>query len=665
MLRYLWVLMLVLSMPVQAARLALVIGNGGYNANSNGLELGYLHNPVNDAKDMAEVLGKLGFEVILRTNADKKTMKQAAREFGKRLRHFRQAMDVGLFYYSGHGFQHDKVNYLVPLRADIQHEVDIEDEALRADYALRFMEYENKGINLVILDTCRSAIPENFLRKNKGFFDDLVPGLAEMKAPANSLIAYATQPNTDSLSGFSWERNSLYTKHLLTKLRSMSHLSIMDVFFEVRDQVMQETETEKIQQVPWESVSLRKRVCFGQCGNVSTIIDNHIVQTPVVVDNTAQKIAELLKTCQFRFDNNWLTSGANGTALACYQDVLKLDSNNWDASRGLVNIENRYVEWAERALKKGQKAKVRQYLARLRLVNSESPKLAGLELQLDSMNSQFFRDRLQDGSLGPEMVRIPKGQFRMGDIQGGGYDWEKPVHQVWVSEFAMGKYEVTVGEFRRFVNVTGYKTEAEKGDGCYVLNGSKWEKTKNANWRNPHFSQNNNHPVVCVSWNDAIAYAKWFSQQTGQQYRLPTEAEWEYATRAGTEYSRYWGNNSDDACGYANVADKTAKKKFSDWSIHNCTDDYIYTASVGSFKSNAFGLFDMLGNVWEWTCSEYESKYSGKEKNCIGKNHARQLVIRGGSWNGEARSVRTADRGRYSHDFRFDNVGFRLARITL
>jgi uncharacterized protein len=122
----------------------------------------------------------------------------------------------------------------------------------------------------------------------------------------------------------------------------------------------------------------------------STVTDNRtgLSSTSPVVDDTARKIAKFLKTCQFRFDNNWLTSGGSGTALDCYKDVLKLEPNNFDASRGLVNIENQYVKWAEKALKNGKKAKVRQYLASLRKVNPESPKLAVLKSQLESVNTQ-------------------------------------------------------------------------------------------------------------------------------------------------------------------------------------------------------------------------------------------------------------------------------------
>ncbi|MDM8562086.1 formylglycine-generating enzyme family protein, partial [Candidatus Marithioploca araucensis] len=249
-----------------------------------------------------------------------------------------------------------------------------------------------------------------------------------------------------------------------------------------------------------------------------------------------------------------------------------------------------------------------------------------------------FRDRLQDGSLAHEMVVIPAGRFRMGDIQGGGASDEKPVHRVSIKQFAMGKYEVTFAEYDKFAQAKGREKPNDQG----------WGR--------------DNRPVINVSWDDAVAYAEWLSQQTGKQYRLPTEAEWEYAARAKTTTSRYWGNNPDDACRYANVADKSAKEKFSNWAIHNCTDGYVYTASVGSFKSNDFDLFDMLGNVWEWTCSEYESEYSGKEKQCISENRARQPVIRGGSWSNIPRGVRAAYRIRYSHGNRDDNVGFRIAR---
>jgi formylglycine-generating enzyme required for sulfatase activity/tetratricopeptide (TPR) repeat protein len=261
----------------------------------------------------------------------------------------------------------------------------------------------------------------------------------------------------------------------------------------------------------------------------------------------------------------------------------------------------------------------------------------------------IFRDRLKDGSDGPEMVIIPAGRFRMGDIQGTGDDDEQPVHDVFVESFAMGRYPVTVGEFLQFVEATGYQTEAETDGGAYVWKDNDWQKVKEANWRNP--PQEDNHPVVCVSWNDAQAYIKWLSEQTGQQYRLPTEAQWEYAARAGTETDYWWGNeigeNRANCCGSG-----------SQWSGKS-------TSPVGSFKGNPFGLYDTAGNVWEWTCSEYEEKYSGKELQCIQKSPSESIrfSLRGGSWLYDEAGMRSADRSDGRPADRYDFVGLRVARL--
>ncbi len=270
------------------------------------------------------------------------------------------------------------------------------------------------------------------------------------------------------------------------------------------------------------------------------------------------------------------------------------------------------------------------------------PSIAVVKPKPKPKPSKFFRDTLSDGSQGPEMVRIPAGSFQMGDIQGGGESDEKPVHRVSVGAFAMGKYEVTVGEFRDFIKATKYKTDAEKGGSCWVYRGSNSGK----NWRNPSFSQNDNHPVTCVSWNDANRYAKWLHDKTGKNYRLPTEAEWEYAARAGTTTKYWWGNDigknnaNCDGCG-------------SKW-------DNKQTAPVGSFEPNKFGLHDMNGNLWEWTCSEYESKYQGKENIC--NKRASLFVLRGGSWSYGAWSARAAYRDRYDPTARNRDVGVRLVR---
>ncbi len=175
--------------------------------------------------------------------------------------------------------------------------------------------------------------------------------------------------------------------------------------------------------------------------------------------------------------------------------------------------------------------------------------------------------------------------------------------------------------------------------------------------------------MVCVSWEDATAYAQWLSEETGQQYRLPTEAEWEYAARAGTETARYWGNDADDACGFANVAD-VAMNLYDqkDWNVHGCLDGWSYTAPAGSLRPNDFSLYDMLGNAWEWTADWYDEKYyaassaKGLVNNPQGPKDGADRVFRGGSWYDSPTDVRSANRGRGDPAIRGDDVGFRLAR---
>jgi formylglycine-generating enzyme required for sulfatase activity len=650
---------LLITVPTHAARLALIIGNGDYQ------KVASLDNPVNDAKDMAAVLKNLGFAVTLKTNASHRTMKNAVRQFGRQLNNG----DVALFYYSGHGMQFNHRNYLVPPEADIQTGADIEFEGLDANFVLAQMEQANKrGVNLMILDACR----DNPYKTN---VKNLRKGLAKMQSPMGSLIAYATAPDLASY-GDSNTRNSIYTQYLLDALRQKAHLSILDMLTEVTAQVTKRT---RGQQVPWQASSLTQRFCFAECRSWQ----RNIPQKP--------DFSRQLATCEIHLRANRLTTGRGGTALACYEAILKQDPTNTQALAGLTQIENKYVTWIKNALRRGQKNRAKGFLASLRTVNPESPKIVEFEEQMQPaprstptpprissritplQNNSFapgkvFRDRLKDGSLGPEMVWIPAGRFRMGDIQGSGSSDEKPVHLVNVKQFAMGKYEVTVGEFQRFVNATGYKTDAEKGGGCYMYDGNNWKAVKHVNWRNPNFSQNDNHPVVCVSWNDATAYVKWLSQQTGKPYRLPTEAEWEYATRAGTKTSRYWGNDPNHACRYANVHDKTSKKENGfRWTHHNCTDGYANTAPVGSFKSNAFGLFDMLGNAWEWMADLWHENYNsaptdGSVWRKGGDSSLR--VVRSGAWNTSPRYVRVSYRVgwwqvyRYSYNY----VGFRLAR---
>jgi len=263
----------------------------------------------------------------------------------------------------------------------------------------------------------------------------------------------------------------------------------------------------------------------------------------------------------------------------------------------------------------------------------------------------------------PEMLTIRSGSFDMGSpgSEAGRAKDEGPVHRVKVATFALGKTEITRGQFAAFVKKTHYST----GDKCWTLKDGNYEE-RSGNWRELGYPQDDKHPVACINWNDAKAYAKWLSRKTGKKYRLPTEAEWEYAARGNTGTARYWGSNPDEACGYANGADKTAQAQIhgaTSWSVHNCTDGFAYTARVGSFKANAYGLNDMLGNVWEWTEDDYHDSYNGAPTDgSAWQGNGAKRVLRGGSWNDAPRNVRAAIRYSSKPALRFNSFGFRVAK---
>lgn len=262
----------------------------------------------------------------------------------------------------------------------------------------------------------------------------------------------------------------------------------------------------------------------------------------------------------------------------------------------------------------------------------------------------------------PEMVILPAGSFDMGSPPGSETlrrNNEGPVHRVAIgSAFAMGKTEVTRGQFATFVNETHYNA----GDECFTDESNKYKKRSGRNWRNPGYQQDDSHPAACLNWNDAKAYTEWLSKKTGKPYRLPSEAEWEYAARGNTSTAHYWGD--DQACGYANLMDKTYSQVFGVPLGKECTDGYAYAAPGGSFKPNAFGLYDMIGNVWEWVDDSYHDNYNDApgDGTTWGGDGAKR-VIRGGSWSDLPMQVRASERSTTGPAYRSMLGGFRVARM--
>ena len=261
-------------------------------------------------------------------------------------------------------------------------------------------------------------------------------------------------------------------------------------------------------------------------------------------------------------------------------------------------------------------------------------------------------------SLGMKFALIKAGEFQMGspDTDKDAEDAEKPQHRVRITRpFYLGVHEVTRGQFRQFVDNAHYQTEAEKdGKGGVGWNegANNIEQNPRYTWREAGFEQTDLHPVVNVSWNDALAFAKWLSKKEGKTYRLPTEAEWEYASRAGTTTRYFCGDDAEGLAEVANVADGTAKAKHPDWTTIVAKDGFVYTSPVGHYRPNAWGLYDMHGNVLEWCWDCYGSDFyeGSRVDDPAGLLQAPTQVFfrvfRGGSWDSPPPVCRSANRFR-------------------
>ena len=284
----------------------------------------------------------------------------------------------------------------------------------------------------------------------------------------------------------------------------------------------------------------------------------------------------------------------------------------------------------------------------------------------------------------PTMVVIPAGSFTMGSpaSEKGRLPDEGPQHKVNINyKLAVGKYDVTREEFEKFAA----ETNRPMAKTCSTMDSGKWEVTDDRSWKNPGFPQTARDPVVCVLYDDARAYVQWMSAKTGRNYRLMSEAEWEYAARAGATTTWAWGDDPQQACQYANLPDMSAQAKWPSWkSVVNCKDGYAFTAPVGTYKPNAFGLYDMGGNVWNWLedCRTYSYEGAPDDGSAGHNGDCDHRDKRGGSWRCvltcdmatvkpesagnilPAAVIRPANRDDDGWGDRSSNGGFRIARLA-
>ncbi|KZN51298.1 SUMF1/EgtB/PvdO family nonheme iron enzyme [Pseudoalteromonas luteoviolacea] len=321
-----------------------------------------------------------------------------------------------------------------------------------------------------------------------------------------------------------------------------------------------------------------------------------------------------------------------------YDDEVFIDGVSYGSTKLVVSVPTGSYDIEIRKL--GYESyKARVDVRRARTINAKLIKKPESIAAPTPKREQVERPSTVQKSVTPNLVEnkvviIPAGSFQMGDLTGNGLANERPVvEKVLSHSYAMQSNEVTVAEYRQFIVSTGYQTEAEKGTGCaHYKNGEPiWESEYN--WSNPGFEQAENFPVVCVTYEDAKAYANWLSAEQGIQYRLPNEVEWEYAARAGTSSEYPWGNEIGRGlanCGWCG----------SEWSNKS-------PSPVGEFSPNNYGLYDTVGNVWEWT-----QKRASQE----------DVTVRGGAWNFAPSLARVSTRLALAPDFRANYIGFRLVR---
>jgi len=274
----------------------------------------------------------------------------------------------------------------------------------------------------------------------------------------------------------------------------------------------------------------------------------------------------------------------------------------------------------------------------------------------------------------PEMIVVPAGSVYIGshEVEIGRKKGERPRVKATIAKpFAIAKTEVTIAQFRIFMEETKHKSNIAvwKGEplvGCNYYDGKSYGYIANHSWENPGYPQREDAPVVCVSWSDADAYAKWLSKKTGRKYRVPSSVEFEYASRAGSENPWFWGTNPEMACEYANIGDRTFAHQFPKRPSFPCDDGYVFTASVGKFKPNDFGLYDMVGNAWEWTSDCYHEDLSKGpvDGNAWEDSDGGDCIFRtpkGGSWISGIAWSRAAVRSRDGADYKSFMLGFRVA----
>jgi formylglycine-generating enzyme required for sulfatase activity len=610
-----------LSEPAVAEkRVALVIGNSAYK---NAPELA---NPKNDAADMSGALKALGVTVIEGIDLDKTATEHKISDFVAAL----AGADVGIFFYAGHGLQVNGVNYLVPIDAELLTSAALEFELIRLDVVQRFMEGAAKT-NVLFLDACRNnPLSRNLARAMGTRSTGIGAGLAPVQSGVGTLISFSTQPGNVALDGEG--RNSPFAGPLAREIAAPGE-DVLSALITIRNAVVKETNG---QQVPWETDDLLAHFYFNP------------TQPTEPPASTSTSVSQ---------------AGANEAARAWELVQHSEDMAALQAFRKQFGAANPfYDQLAASQLDKLKQAKEqataekKQHVAMLteqggKPASPPSETCIEVGRQKKCLNQgAVFRDCPEC----PEMVVAPAGAFKMGSPLEAKHPNEEPQHEVMIGHaFAVGRFAITKGEFTAFVRATNYST----GNKCWTYESGKWEEREGRSFQAPGFAQDDRHPVVCVNWNDARAFVRWLSDRTGKSYRLLTESEREFVTRAGSATPYWWGWKISTAQANFNGTVAGDDNPPGEWRMD--------TVPVDTFAPNRFGLYNVHGNAWDWVEDCWHENYQGAptDGSAWTTGDCGKRGLRGGSWYDFYPWLpRSANRGWHPLDVRSSGIGFRVAR---
>ncbi|HEY0911608.1 MAG TPA: SUMF1/EgtB/PvdO family nonheme iron enzyme, partial [Bradyrhizobium sp.] len=698
----------------------------------------------NDAGAMATMLKGAGFDVVtLKRDLKANEMRRALRDFSDEVRD----ADVAIVYYAGHGVEIEGVNYLIPVDAVLERDIDAYDEAIPLDRILTVVEPAKK-LRLIILDACRDnpfkSMKHTMAQRSVG------RGLSKIEPSSpNTLIAYAAKAGSTAADGD--DKNSPFTTALV-KYLPRPGLDLRKAFGFVRDDVLKVTHSRQepfvygslggddVALVPAAPAQIappvdpyaaaRQDYELALQINVVSAWDSYISKYPSgfytdlasaqrnklkAAQAAAAEEARLAAVKKSMEEAKAATAAqarvaaeakaAQDTRIAA--DRAKADQDAKAAREREAFEKQKAIEEARAAeaarAKAAEDARVKaaaqaanDKAVHVAAVAPESAKVgsasksedapaspgcAGTVLRSATLAPRAMgalsaseecalkpKDVFRECENCPEMVMVPAGEVLMGsdrnDIDNGiAAANEGPQHKAIIRQpIAVGRFEVTRDQYAAFVKSTGYKS----GDRCFTFENNMPQERADRSFLNPGYAQDGNHPAVCVSWVNAKAYVGWLSQLTGKSYRLLSEAEFEYVARAGGS-SRY-GSSNDPAelCKFANGADQSAKAAGlpANSPFMNCKDGYPFTAPVGSFAASAFGLYDVIGNVWEWTEDCFYGDYASARLESASRSAevCSSRTVRGGDWFSTEASLRPAVRAKADADAHHDDIGFRVIR---